>query len=112
MEPYLLAIVDVPHLSMQVSQERNAFIQIDEIRFVAGSSLFEHEGDGEPYALVGVWDQSTKRGGFFISFCEPKLPGFLHRSRGSKLNFGRGDLGAFSSPSVEPIDFSAIGAQK
>jgi len=97
---------------MQISQERHALVEINNVRLVVLAAFHEDNRNRERYTLVGVRDQSSVCGIFLGDLDQPSLPEFLPLQASAELLFGVGKLFEFPYADVQPMHASTIVAQE
>src|SRR5579864_3502226 len=97
---------------MQISQERHALVQINDVRRVAFGAFLEYQRRSKCDAFVCVGYKSLERRFSLGSLDQPSLPQFLHLQASAELLFGIGKL--FESPcaNVQPVHASTFVAQE
>lgn len=97
---------------MQISQERHALVEINDVRRVAFGAFLEYQRRSKCDAFVCVRYKSLERRFSLVSLDQPSLPQFLHLQGSAELFFGVGKLFEFPYADVQPMHASTIVAQE
>ncbi len=97
---------------MQISQKRDALVEINNVRCVAFTAFFEYQRDGKCDALVCVGYKSSERRFSLVSLDQPSLPEFFRLQASAELLFGIGKLFEFPYADVQPMHMSSFVAQE